>query len=110
MSQSYVVTGAKMKCILGSMSSTLVVTPGRNVMLKGKPKANIGDCKPMVNITPFGMCAKMSPPVPCTPACAGMWIGGKADTLVQGQPALLSNAMIVCSAGGGVIKLENDGQ
>lgn len=109
MADTYVVNGAKLKCPLGSAPSTLMVTPGRNVMLRGKPKANIGDCKPMVNIMPFGTCAKMSPPVPCTPTCA-MWVGGKMDTLVQGQPALLSSSFAVCAAGGGMIKIEKDGQ
>ena len=98
----YVVNGATLKCVLGAAPSTLTVLPVNRVEINGKAKANIMDCKPMVNIKPFGTCAKMAPPVPCTPVIA-TW-------LVGGMPALMSDSMAICTCGGGVIKIQKDGQ
>lgn len=70
-------------------------------------RANIGDCKPMVNVGPFGVC-KMTH-LPCVPACA-VWLNGKTDVLVQGLPALLDQSMAVCPAGAGILKIKDDGQ
>jgi len=105
----YVVDGAQLKCSLGVVPSNLVVLPQHRVELKEKNRANIGDAKPFVNILPFGACKITSPPKPCTPACA-MWIGGKADVLIQGLPALLNCDKLVCSAGGGIITVNDSGQ
>lgn len=110
MGKTYVVNGATLKCALGAAPSSLTVLPVNRVSVNGKAKANIGDCKPMVNIKPFGTCAKMSPPVPCTPMIAGTWLKGKTNVLVGGMPALLSDSMAVCACGGGVIKIQKDGQ
>lgn len=109
MDQSYVVNGAMLKCMLGAAPSSLTVLPLNRVTISGKAKANIGDCKPMVNIKPFGTCAKMSPPVPCTPMVTA-WMKGKSNVLVGGMPALMSDSMAICSCGGGVIKIQKDGQ
>jgi hypothetical protein len=87
----------------------LTVLPVNRVEIGGKAKANIMDCKPMVNIKPFGTCAKMAPPVPCTPMVAA-WMKGKTNVLVGGMPALMSDSMAICSCGGGVIKIQKDGQ
>lgn len=110
MGKSYVVNGATLKCALGAAPSSLTVLPIARVEVNGKAKANIGDCKLMVNIKPFGTCAKMSPPVPCTPMVAGTWMKGKSNVTVGGLPALMSDSMAICSCGGGVIKIQNDGQ
>ena len=124
MATSYVVDGAKLSCPMGSSSPNLKVVPPHNVKLRGSEKANIGDGKPMVNIPPFGMCKSMMNPAvaaataaamgaltpqPCTPVCA-MWLGGKTDVLIQNLPALLSNSTIMCMLGGGMIKIDDDGQ
>jgi hypothetical protein len=63
----------------------------------------------MINIRPFGACKVTSPPKPCTPACA-MWAGGKSDVFVEKLPALLSTSKLICMAGGGTIKIDDDGQ
>lgn len=110
MGQSYVVNGATLKCMLGAAPSTLTVLPVNRVEINRKAKANIGDCKPMVNIKPFGTCAKMAPPVPCTPMVAGVWLKGKTNVTVGGLPALMSDSMAICSCGGGIIKIQKDGQ
>ena len=109
MSKEYVVEGATLECSLGMAGSKLIVLPQHGVKLKEKNRANIGDAKPFINFPPFGACTITSPPKPCTPACA-MWISGKADTLVQGLPALLNTDKLVCMAGGGIIQITDSGQ
>jgi len=109
MANTYVVEGAKLKCILGTSLSELKILPLRNVKIRGSAKGNIADSVPMVNIMPFGNCLKSVPPPPCTPSC-GRWIGGKQNVLVQGQPALLSCSTLICMAGGGIISVVDDGQ
>ena len=52
MAKTYVVNGATLKCVLGAAPSTLTVLPVNRVEIGGKAKANIMDCKPMVNIKP----------------------------------------------------------
>lgn len=111
MGTSYVVDGAKMSCPRGSKSSSFKVPAAHDFSVNGKNAANIGDSKPMVNIQPFGMC-KVPPPVnqiPCACAVAAPWIVGKPDFLVDGMPALTSDAIAICTLGG-VIKFEDDGQ
>ncbi len=79
----------------------------RYFKLRGKDRANIGDCKPIINIGPFGVCKVTH--IPCVPVCIP-WLNGKMNVLVQGLPALVNNSMTICPVGGGVIKIKNDGQ
>ena len=109
MATSYVVDGAKISCTMGVAKSTLKILPTRSVVLRDSKRANIGDSKPFVNILPFGACKITSPPKPCTPACA-MWFGGKIDVHVENLPALLSDSKLICTAGGGLITIDDDGQ
>ncbi len=74
---------------------------------RGKDRANIGDCVPILNVGPFGVCKTTQ--MPCVPACA-IWLNGKTNVLVQGLPALLDKSMAICPVGAGVLKLKNDGQ
>lgn len=107
MSQSYVVNGATISCTMGTVDMPLKTTPGRRVKLRGKDRANILDCKPLINVGPFGICKVTH--MPCVPACM-VWLNGKANVLVQGIPALLDNAISVCPAGAGILKIKKDGQ
>lgn len=107
MSESYVVNGAEVSCSMGAMSVPLRTTPGRRVKLRGKERANVADCIPLVNVGPFGVCKTTQ--MPCTPACA-MWLNGKNDVLVEGMPSLLSHSKAVCPVGAGILKIEDDGQ
>ena len=124
MAKEYVVMGAKLECKMGSASSKLVVLPQHRVQLGGKFKANIGDCKPMVNVPPFGMCKSMAnpavasataanrgtlTPMPCTPMCS-IWIGGKTDLLLDGMPALMNTDKTVCPLGASMIEVTDSGQ
>ena len=114
----YVVMGARLECIHGTAPSNLIILPNRTVSLTGKLRANIGDCKPMVNVMPFAMCksptnpgviAAMGSPIPCTPTCS-IWLGGKTDVLVQGMPALMTNDRAICPLGMGDITIKDSGQ
>lgn len=105
----YVVNGAQLECTLGVAPSVLTVLPQHRAQLTGEFQANISDCIGFVNIAPFGACTVTSPPKPCTPACP-IWIGGKADLLLDGLPALLDTDTAVCAAGGGMVSITDSGQ
>lgn len=107
MSETYVVNGAKVSCTMGAVDAPLRTTPGRRVQIRGKNRANIADCVPLVNVGPFGVCKTTG--MPCTPACA-IWLNGKNDVLVEGMPALLDKSTSVCPLGAGLLKIEDDGQ
>ena len=68
MGESYVVQGAKISCSMGTIDAPLRTTPGRLVKLRGKDRANISDCVPLLNVGPFGVCKVTQ--MPCVPACA----------------------------------------
>ena len=38
------------------------------------------------------------------------WLKGKTNVLVGGMPALMSDSMAICACGGGIIKIQKDGQ
>ena len=80
---------------------------GRNVKLRGKDRANIADCVPLINVGPFGLCKTTG--MPCTHACT-ICINGKNDVLVNGMPALLDKSTAVCPLEAGILKIEDDGQ
>lgn len=121
---TYVCSSAQMKCSMGTTPAALTVLPARTVLLAGKPKANISDNQPMVNIAPFGMCRSIAnptvasataaamgtlTPMPCVPNTPAPWIGGKTNVLVQGQPALLDNCKLQC-IWAGTIEFVTNGQ
>jgi len=109
MGKEYVVHDAELECTMGTAPSNLVVLGHRKQFLRGQRRANIGDAVPFVNILPFGTCNITSPPKPCTPVCVA-WIAGKSDSLVDNLPALIDSDIIVCTAGGGTITIEDSGQ
>ena len=109
---TFVVDGALIMCPFGAAVQSLKILPARRVK-RGALMANIQDCTTVVNIPLFGTCiAKPLPsgnPGPCTPACVS-WLPGKPNVLVEGQPALLGTSMAICSAGGGTVIIQFDGQ
>lgn len=121
---AYVTTGAMMTCSFGLTPCPLTVLPARTVMLNGRPKANITDFAPIVNIASFGMCsAPTNPtviaataaamgvftPMPCIPAIVSPWIPGYPQVLVQGMPALTDDSRNMCMWLG-VISFTQNGQ
>ena len=124
MGDSYVCSGAMMKCTMGTSPAVLTVLPVRTVFLAGQPQANISDHQSMVNLAPFGLCRSLAypatasataaalgtlTPMPCVHNTPAPWIGGKMDYLVKGQPALLKSCKCQCMWGG-TISLTTDGQ
>lgn len=123
-SDSYVCSGATMKCTFGDKSAKLTVYPDRTVFLTGQPMANISDYISMYNINPFGKCRTTSfpptgaataaaqgalTPMPCVPGTNSNWLNGKDDYIIKGNPALLKSSYCKCCYGG-VITITDDGQ
>lgn len=121
---SYVCSGATMRCTFGDRKSKLTVYPDRTVFLTGQPMANITDHTSLYNIAPFGKChttkypatgaataaahGKLTP-MPCVPGTVSNWINGKNDYIIKGDPALLKSSYCRCCYGG-VITITDDGQ
>ena len=123
-SDSYVCSGAMMKCSMGTSQAKLTVLPTRTVYLTGQPMANISDHLTMVNLAPFGKCRSMNypatasataanqgrlTPMPCMHNTPLPWMSGKNDYLVKGDLALLKSSTCSCMWGG-TISLVTDGQ
>lgn len=124
MADSYVCSGATMKCSMGTSQAKLTVLPSRTVFLTGQPMANISDHLSMVNLAPFGRCRSLGfpatasataanhgtlTPMPCMHNTPFPWMGGKNDYIVKGDPALLKSSTCQCMWGG-TISLVTDGQ
>ncbi|MDE5698590.1 MAG: DUF4280 domain-containing protein [Lachnospiraceae bacterium] len=115
MGVSYLVTGARLRCIWGSKPSQLVITQGHNCAADGRPKANCSDCKKEENIFDFGMCGISS----CGKTCkecmslADKWVntGGSSWKLekLNGDTALTMDSILLCRKGG-IIVPETSGQ
>lgn len=121
---SYVCSGATMKCSFGDKNAKLTVYPDRTVFLTGQPMANITDHTSLYNVAPFGKChttgypstaaataaahGKLTP-MPCVPGTVSNWIKGKDDYIIKGDPALLKSSYCKCCYGG-VITIVDDGQ
>ena len=121
---SYVCSGATMRCTMGTSQAKLTVLPTRTVYLTGQPMANISDHLSMVNLAPFGNCRSMGfpatasataaaqgtlTPMPCMHNTPFPWMGGKNDYIIKGDPALLKSSTCQCMWGG-TISLITDGQ
>ncbi len=119
-----VVNTAQLMCSMGMAPATLVVLPVNGVMSGYQPAANIMDHKPMVNITPFGMCRSPAnptvaaataaamgvlTPMPCVPNTPAPWVPGAPTVLLGNAPALNNTCKLMC-VWGGVISVTNPGQ
>lgn len=123
-SDSYVCSGATMKCSFGDKKAKLTVYPDRTVFLTGQPMANISDHISLYNIAGFGKCHTTRypatgsataanhgrlTPMPCVPGTNTEWKSGKDDYLIKGDAALLKSSYCKCRWGG-VITITDDGQ
>ena len=124
MADSYISSGALMRCSMGDKTAKLTVLPSRTVYLCGEPMANITDHITMVNLAPLGKCRSLGypltasataahhghlTPMPCSHNTPANWIQGKTDYYIKGQPALLKSSKCQCMWGG-IISFVNDGQ
>lgn len=124
MPDSYICSGATMRCSMGTSQAKLSVLPSRTVFLTGQPMANISDHLSMVNLAPFGRCRSLGfpatasataanhgslTPMPCIHNTPFPWMGGKNDYIIKGNPALLKSSTCSC-VWGGTISIVDDGQ
>jgi len=115
-----VVEGAIVQCSFGLAPASLIVAPTSQVMVEGRPAADI-TCSTPANIPTFGMCTTLSnpevaaattaalgvlTPMPCVPVLAP-WIPA-STTLIGGKPALVAGCTCLC-AYGGVVQIVNPG-
>lgn len=115
MGTSYLVTGAKLRCMWGSTPGTLVISEGHNVIASGRPKANYSDSRKGENIPDFGICGISS----CGRTCkecmslADKWINTSGSSWklekLNGDTALTMDSILLCRKGG-VIVPETSGQ
>ena len=118
-----VCTGAMTQCTFGVAPGSLMVLP-LNMVMTGKPAANILDNKPMVNVMPFGMCQSMGNPMvaaataaamgalvpmPCIPMTTAPWVPGAPTVLIGNMPSLNNSSKLMCMWGG-VISINVPGQ
>lgn len=109
------VAGGMMQCTFGLAPATLNALPTPRVMIEGRPAAVITSTATGVNIPPFGMCTSLANPVvaaatsaalgvltpmPCLPTVTAPWVPGAPQTMIGGQPALVSGSTCVCAYGG----------
>jgi hypothetical protein len=119
-----VCNSAQLTCSFGSTPSALVVLPTNKVFSSSQPAANIMDHKPMVNVTPFGMCSSLAnpavaaataaaqgslTPMPCVPNTPSPWMPGVPSVLIGNQPAVDNMCTLAC-AWAGVITVVAAGQ
>ena len=124
MPDSYICSGATMRCSMGTSQAKLTVLPNRTVYLTGQPMANISDHQSFVNLGAFGRCRSLGfpatasataaahgklTPMPCVHNTPVPWMGGKNDYIVKGYPALLKSSTCQCMWGG-TISITDDGQ
>lgn len=112
----YVTMGAMLQCSFGMTPSQLIVLDPLRPKIQNKPKANIMDFAPMVNIPPFGMCRSISnptvaaataaamgtlTPMPCIPAITAPWAPSGQEK-ISNFPAVLQNSKCICMWGGNI--------
>ncbi|AGX41830.1 DUF4280 domain-containing protein [Clostridium saccharobutylicum] len=113
---AYVVRGAKMKCDKGTDTKRINLPVSHGAYSNEKPIMNESDNIVGQNISSFGICSGGCPSSggnekrkKCQVKILKEWMNTKEDTLVEGEPALTTDSILIC-AYGGVIKFITDGQ
>lgn len=109
------VSGALAQCSFGTVPAPVNVLPDKRVLGCSRPVMTILDNKPLVNLSPFGMCSNPAnpavaaataaalgvlTPMPCLPAAAGPWSPGCTKLLIGGAPAVDRDCKLFCAYGG----------
>ncbi|NUO51812.1 MAG: DUF4280 domain-containing protein [Polyangiaceae bacterium] len=117
-----VLSGAVLKCSMGSAPGTLTVLPS-GFEDDEKAIATILDHKPNVNIAPFGMCQSMAnpqvasataaaqgvlTPQPCVPMTTTPWSPGATVVTINEIPALTDSSKCNCMWAG-LIEITSSG-
>lgn len=107
MGKSYLVEGARLRCMCGSKSSSLKVFPvGHGYTANGKIKAKCTDSLPIFNIPDFGDCKMNKEGKVCKGymKLAKEWenTGGSSWTLEEicNQKTLTMDSVLLCGRGG----------
>jgi len=105
----FITTGAILKCSEGTLPTPMKVTSNTSIKIGGFYAANEKDKVPIVNISPFGICLKLtkSTPIPCVPSPL-QW-EDTASLKIKGANALMFKSCINCSIGG-KIEIVTSGQ
>lgn len=109
------ISGAMLACSFGTTPSQLMVTSQATVLFGGGAAATMGDCAPLVNIKPFGMCMSLAnpqvatattaalgvlTPMPCLPATTPWTPAG--SIIVGAQPLIDNSSSCMCAYAGKV--------
>lgn len=109
---------------MGTSQAKLTVHSSGTMPPTEQPMANINDHLSMVNLAPFGRCRSLGfpataaataanrgslTPMPCMHNTPFLWMGGKNDYIVKGNPALLKSSTCQCMWGG-IISFTDDEQ
>ncbi len=110
--------GAIVACDKGSLLSPLgVIAVNPQVRATTKLAADIRDCKPNLNVRPFGMCSSMGnpavqaateaaegvlTPAPCAPNIISAWSPGGTIVTIRKVPALYVGCSVSCTFGGSI--------
>lgn len=112
-----------LQCSFGVAPAVFNALPDKQATV-ALPVANILDNKPLVNISPFGMCNSLAnptvaaataaalgvlTPMPCIPVTSTPWAPGSPTVLIKNAPALTNNCKCMCSYGG-MISIQTPGQ
>lgn len=97
--------GDRLTCTLGSCESVLCVPVSHVNRIQNRNGATVRDCRPGVNIQPFGQCSKTDPSKPCSPIILNNWLLGDSSVRINGEAALLSTSILSCACGG-IIKVK----
>lgn len=123
MSCPVVITGAMLRCSMGSAPGSFTGGCTR-VFVTGKPAGTVMDTAMGAHIAPFALCTSLAnpavaaataaafgvlTPMPCTPSATGPWSPGAAHVTLEGQPALLQTDTATC-AFGGTVSVSDPGQ
>lgn len=103
------VLGAKLRCPYGDQDSYLMVFSD-DIDINNLPKATVDDCRPIINILPFGNCyaegiceSEMS--------FTDQWINPEPQSeKVNGKEVITTKSILVCSKSGMNLKIINSGQ
>jgi hypothetical protein len=101
-------------CTMGAMPTPILVTSNQTTFCSSQLAATIMDYAPIVNITPFGVCATLTAaalgvPTPCVPATTAPWFPGSPTDTIQNFPNLRDCDKLICAIGG-VIGIQFAGQ
>jgi hypothetical protein len=112
-----VVSGALLRCSMGSATSTLLVPGAGGPIAGGLPIATTADNKAIQNIRPFGLCSSPAnpgagpnkPPPLCIPVIVTPWIPGSPTVRASNVPVLNQTCQCHCQWTG-VISILTPGQ